>query len=258
MKNIVKHIDKLYLGSFIKRIYRKLYSKIYLRKLEDNLGYKFIIHYKKNDYNYLSYLCDKYGSDKGGLNNSIKPFHCEPHTYSDFYSMIFDHCRYDVKRVFECGIGLNKSIFASNMVNNYKPGASLRVWRDYFINAKIIGADINRDVLFQEERIETFYIDQTNPVSINDFWKEVELSDFDFILDDGLHNFDAGLCLFEHSITKLSERGIYIIEDVQLYDMLKYKEHFLERNFQVDYVSLIPPSGPIQNNNLIIIRKSQV
>jgi len=143
------------------------------------------------------------------------------------------------------------------MGNNYKPGASLRVWRDYFINAKIIGADINRDVLFQEERIETFYIDQTNPVSINDFWKEVKLSDFDFILDDGLHSFDAGLCLFEHSITKLSKHGIYIIEDVQLYDMLKYKEYFLERNFQVDYVSLISPSGPIQNHNLIIIRKSQ-
>ena len=62
---------------------------------------------------------------------------------------------------------------------------------------------------------------------------------------------------FNISRNKNLKHGIYIIEDVQLYDMLKYKEYFLERNFQVDYVSLISPSGPIQNHNLIIIRKSQ-
>ena len=47
-----------------------------------------------------------------------------------------------------------------------KPGASLRVWRDYFPNAIIYGADIDKDILFAEERIKTFYIDQLDPVAI--------------------------------------------------------------------------------------------
>ena len=42
------------------------------------------------------------------------------------------------------------------------PGASLRAWRDFFPNATILGADLDREVLFEEERITTGYMDQTD------------------------------------------------------------------------------------------------
>ena len=35
------------------------------------------------------------------------------------------------------------------------PGASLRVWKDFFSNAKIYGSDIDKDILFNEDRIFT-------------------------------------------------------------------------------------------------------
>ena len=39
--------------------------------------------------------------------------------------------------MFECGLGTNNPNLKSNMTENGIPGASLRVWRDYFFNAKI-------------------------------------------------------------------------------------------------------------------------
>ena len=67
-----------------------------------------------------------------------------------------------------------------------KPGASLRVWRDYFPGANIFGADIDQDILFSENRVETFYLDQTSKESIDAMWRAIKISDFDLIIDDGL------------------------------------------------------------------------
>ena len=55
-------------------------------------------------------------------------------------------------------------------------------------------------------------------------WAEIETKDFDLIIDDGLHTFEAGKCLFENSIKNLSQSGIYIIEDVSIPDLVKYQE----------------------------------
>jgi hypothetical protein len=137
-----------------------------------------------------------------------------------------------------------------------KPGASLRAWRDYFPNSHVIGADIDRDVLFDEERIKTYYLDQTNPNSIFELWNEVGISDFDFMVDDGLHIFSAGVCLFENSITKLKSNGIYIIEDVNLLDLINYKKYFYDKKYKVDYVNLFRPNIELNDNNLVVIRKS--
>ena len=118
----------------------------------------------------LSSLCDLYGSDKGTMDiNIIKPYSWNPHTYTDYYSNLFDHCRSSIKFVFECGIG------NFNQNKNYsekKIGSSLKVWRDYFYNAIIYSADINQEILFEENRIKTFDVDQTIKKSIDSMWKK--------------------------------------------------------------------------------------
>src|SRR6185312_6509823 len=162
-----------------------------------------------------------------------------------------------VKKVFECGLGTNNISLPSSMGENGIPGASLRVWRDYFPNASIFGADIDRAILFEEERIRTYHIDQTDPASISVFWQEVGLDGFDFMVDDGLHAFAAGSCLFNHSISRLADDGIYVIEDVTIPDMLKYKRFFDHKNYNVHYVTLFRPYIPLEDNNLIVIRKKQ-
>ena len=139
-----------------------------------------------------------------------------------------------------------------------KPGASLRVWRDYFPNAIIYGAGIDRDILFTEDRIKTFYIDQLDPIAIKEWWSRINEKDFDFIVDDGLHTFDAGLTLFILSIDRLSIDGVYIIEDVAINDLIKYKKFFSNSEYEVDYVLMNRPDLPLSDNSLVVIRKRSI
>jgi hypothetical protein len=46
-------------------------------------------------------------------------------------------------------------------------------WRDYFPNSEIFGADIDRDVLFDEDRIRTYYVDQLDPEAIASMWSSI-------------------------------------------------------------------------------------
>ncbi len=164
------------------------------------------IFYNNNNPCLLASLCEKYGSDKGSLTLSINsPFSGAVHTYTELYSRIFDHCRLSITKVFECGLGTNNIDYPYNMGENGRPGASLRVWRDYFPNAEVYGGDIDKSVLFTEDRIRTYYLDQTQPEVVNSFWDLVGLNDFDLMIDDGYHQFFAGICLFENSIDRLKK-----------------------------------------------------
>jgi hypothetical protein len=137
----------------------------------------------------------------------------------------------------------------------------LRLWRDYFPNANIIGIDIDKEVLFQEDRIETFYCDQTNSNSIKDFIKKSNLlpSSCDIIIDDGLHEFEAGKTLFEGLIDSLSSDGIYVIEDVNHVDYIAYKDYFIEssQKYHAHFFNLHRPNQAHDGNNrLVVIRKT--
>jgi hypothetical protein len=138
-----------------------------------------------------------------------------------------------------------------------KPGASLRVWRDFFPNAMVYGADIDKDILFEEDRIKTFYIDQLDPEVIKKFWDTVGSVNFDFMIDDGLHTFEAGSTLFIHSIDRLTNDGIYIIEDIGQTDLLRYKDFFSNnKDYVVEYVCMFRPGISLGDNSLVVIRKN--
>jgi hypothetical protein len=220
---------------------------------EKDFEYHCVTHYDKR-WNRLSELCDHYGSDKGQIRLDDHPYDWPAHTYTDVYSTLFDHCREHVSNVFECGLGTNNPEVRSNMGIHGRPGASLRVWRDYFSQASIVGADIDAGVLFTEPRILTFQVDQTDPESIAALWHKVEVEYFDLMIDDGLHVFDAGSCLFMHSIHKLSSHGIYVIEDVKATDLASYREFFMSQPYRVDYINLHRPGMAVENNSMIIIR----
>jgi hypothetical protein len=167
--------------------------------------------YEKKSKCEISRLCDVYGSDKGELSKVNQPYSWPAHTYADYYSRLFSNCRNSIRNVFECGLGTNNPNLVSSMGVFGKPGASLRVWRDYFPNAMIFGADIDKDILFEEDRIKTLHMDQLDPSSIKIFWDSIDVSDFYIMIDDGLHTFEAGSTLFLNSIKKLSSNGVYII-----------------------------------------------
>jgi hypothetical protein len=118
-------------------------------------------------------------------------------------------------RVFELGLGTNNIYIPSSMGAHGRPGASLYGWSEFFPHAKIFGADIDKNILFHTDTIKTFYCDQTKKEVIEQLWKEVDLTEnFDIIIEDGLHTFDANVCFFENSIHKVKPSGYYIIEDI--------------------------------------------
>ena len=155
-------------------------------------------------------LCEimgRYKSDKGHLDITESW-----HNYTTLYYCLFKEWREKPLRLFELGIGTTNESMASNMGTDGRPGASLYGWHEFFPHAKIVGADIDKDILFQTDAIQTFYCDQTNPDTIKTMWDT--LDPFDIIIEDGLHTFHANVCFFEHSIHKLNKNGYYIIEDI--------------------------------------------
>ena len=139
---------------------------------------------------------------------------------------------------------------------NYKPGASLRVWRDYFKNAKIFGADIDKKTLFKEQRISTYYVDQSDPKSIKKMFKKFKVKKYDIIIDDGCHRFEETINFFKNSINKLSYDGIYIIEDIVPSQRKKFLKFFKSSKFQVKLVNFHRPKKNILSNCIITIRKN--
>jgi hypothetical protein len=212
--------------------------------------------YARNPGCQLASLCDKYGSDKGSLVSAGHPYPWPAHTYTDFYARLWSHCRQHVRRVFECGLGTNNPKMKSNMGVRGRPGASLRVWRDYFPEAQVVGADIDKGILFQEDRIRTYYVDQLDPVSIGEMWRAAGPGEFDFMIDDGLHEFRAGISLFEHSIGHLSAQGVYVIEDVTQPDLKRYFDYFSNKKYIVDYISLHRPTTRLGDNSIVSIRRA--
>ena len=213
------------------------------------------INYFNNNKNILSELCEKYGSDKGCLDfNKTTLWKWSAHTYSNFYYSLFNHCKENIKLIFECGIGTNNPKLPSNMTSKGKPGASLRVWRDYFPNAIIYGADVDRNILFDEDRIFTYFVDQLSKETIEKMWQNIRIENFDIIIDDGLHTAEANINLFLNSFHKLRKDGIYIIEDVHFNNIDKIQTTLLEYNPEI--IVLNRKDYNYKDNNLILFRKN--
>jgi len=260
-KNFIKDIDRVIFFSIIKKIIIKLsiFYKIFffnrfVKKMLNKTELKNISLFNNFKKNELSHLCEKYGSDKGYITfNKKNIWPWKPHTYTNVYNNLFNHCKDHVKLVLECGIGTNNSSILCNMSKDGKPGASLKVWRDYFKNAEIFGADIDKNILFNEERIKTFYVDQLDRKKIKKMWKQINRNGFDLIIDDGLHSHEANINFFLSSFDKLRKGGIFIIEDVsntyfeKLFDNLK--------KFEPEGIFLFDKNQFWYGNNLILIRK---
>ena len=137
-----------------------------------------------------------------------------------------------------------------------QPGASLRMWRDYFPNAQIVGVDIDADILFEESRITTAQLDQTDPTSIAQFKETQGDSKFDIIIDDGLHTFNAAKTLFEGFFDLLADDGVYIIEDMFREDTVRFDQYFRQVGVpSVQFVNFTDEAKAIAPNQLVVLRK---
>ena len=173
--------------------------------------------------------------------------------------MLFGKLRDQPLLIFELGLGTNNPKLSSTMGVNGRPGASLRGWRELFPHALVYGADIDRDILFEEDRIKTFYCDQLDSVAIRDLWSQAVLQGgMDIIIEDGLHTFEANTSFLDGSLERLRPGGFYVIEDINQKTIEKwhnqletvYSKRFPNHEFAL--VSL-PNSFNHLDNNLLII-----
>ncbi len=133
----------------------------------------------------LCELFEKYKADK------CPSIH---HTYSPRYHELLDPIRHQVKNMLEIGIG-NVPLMKQIVPDGYVPGASIKAWRDFFVNATIYAVDILPEVLFEDERIKTYQLDQSSSDDIRSFMDIIrkesgEDFEFDYIIDDGSHIID--------------------------------------------------------------------
>jgi len=206
----------------------------------------------------LCEIMSKHGSDK-----SEKPSHGKlpGHNYTKFYYELFNEIKNNELKFFELGMGTNNPNIESNMTINGLPGASLVGWSEFFKNSKIYGADIDVNILFNTDKIETFFCDQTSPQIIKQLWNQKQLDfEFDIIIEDGLHEFNANKIFLENSIHKLKNGGYFIIEDINIdetYNWCEYFEIFNKKfsNYEIKFIKLFCEYNS-HDNNLILIRKN--
>ena len=149
----------------------------------------------------LKSLLDAYGSDKATY-----------HNYHYLYGPILTQ-RERVKNILEIGIGTNFGDVVSTMGMDGKPGASLRAFRDFLPGANILGGDIDKRILFHEDRINTYHVDQMDVDSLKRLARQIP-EDLDLIIDDGLHAPAANIAVLSFAITKVRPGGWIVIEDI--------------------------------------------
>lgn len=151
----------------------------------------------------LSELFKRYGSDKYAARD-----------YCKIYNYLINELG-EPQKIFEIGLGTNNMDIVSTMGRNGMPGASLRAFRDFTANAKIFGADFDNRILFTEERIETYFVDQTNMDTFTELSQNIG-SDFDLMIDDGLHSPNANLHSLHFFLENIKVGGFAVIEDINI------------------------------------------
>jgi hypothetical protein len=137
------------------------------------------------------------------------------HSYLDLYEKLLCSKKHTAENILEIGIG----------DFGQKNGGSIKLWRDYFTNAKIYGLDI-----LPKERVIDELLDDSRVVlytSINAYDKTFVKSEFidnnikfDMMLDDGPHSLESMIEFIILYSPLLKEDGILIIEDVQSMDWI--------------------------------------
>ncbi len=150
----------------------------------------------------LCELAKKYQTDKGGwhvMYGGVVGTTC--HNYTPAYYELFKDRREKVKRVLEIGV---------------HTGSSLRMWEEFFPNAKVYGFDNNRHCIFSDGRIQCFVADQANPQSLLDAVSAAGAEPFDLIIDDGSHEAPHQVTSANTLLRFVAKDGYYIIEDIKI------------------------------------------
>lgn len=154
------------------------------------------------------------------------------HNYCDFYQEQLKGMV--IERILEIGV---------------KDGASLRMWKEFYPHAEVVGIDINP---IPTQGCTVHQMTQT------DVYALMSLGKFDLIIDDGSHKTLDQQITFKHLYhNQLHKFGAYIIEDVHT---SFYTEYINSARTTFDIFAEVGTlfqriPGDTADSNTIIIRK---
>jgi hypothetical protein len=146
--------------------------------------------------------------DRGDLNRLALYFETDKwgdHWYTQHYQQYFRPLRKKRLNLLEIGVG--------GYENSKRGGESLRMWKTYFRNARIVGVDLADKTHFRERRIDIRQCDQTDADVLKRL--SAEYGGFDIIIDDGSHLNEHVIKTFGILFPLLRPNGIYAVEDAQ-------------------------------------------
>jgi cephalosporin hydroxylase len=114
-------------------------------------------------------------------------------------------------------------------------GASIRTWRDYFRNGRIVGIDIDpKAAEYAEDGVSIHIGDQTDP-------KFLEMvadreGPFDVVIDDGAHTATAQIGSLVALWPHVRSRGVYIVEDTHTSYMQEYEMGWRREGTTVEFL----------------------
>lgn len=142
------------------------------------------------------------------------------HNYIPIYEEYMSEVRNSNVCLFEIGIDQGKSI---------------KMWREYFPEAAIIGIDIKESsIQYFGDRVYTFVADQKNKEDLKHI---IEIfPSFDFIIDDGSHKSYDQVFSFLHLYPTLKSGGVYFIEDLHTSFIPQFNRSRYEGKTCFDYL----------------------
>lgn len=151
----------------------------------------------------LCLLARRFETDKGGYHLRYGGGDSDTcHNYTPIYHLIYGKDRENVRHVFEIGINA---------------GSSLRMWREYFPRATIVGIDSNAACLVHgDDRIACYAADQNNASSLLGVIGKLTPTSplFDLIVDDGSHELEHQITSLKTLLPFLANQGCYVVEDI--------------------------------------------
>lgn len=119
------------------------------------------------------------------------------HNYLHFYEIFLQSIRDQKITVLEIGVG---------------GGPSLKMWRDYFPRARIIGMDKEDKRSCSGDRIEIEIADQGNENHVRGIMERY--GPFGLIVDDAGHQSELQASCYQIMLPSLMPGGYYILEDI--------------------------------------------
>lgn len=116
-----------------------------------------------------------------------------------------------IHKIYNIIVQDNREQFLNVLEIGIHDGESMKLWRDFFINANIVGIDLaSSSKFYNKNRINEIYGNAYSP----NIFSKLENINFDLMIDDGPHTLDTMKFFIEYYIPLLNKNGYGVIEDI--------------------------------------------